>query len=357
VARERILTLRELNRALLARQLLLQRARLSVARAVERTGALQAQWPPSPYLALWSRVEGFRREQLMRAVERRQLVKATLMRSTLHLVSARDYLAFGGLVRAARLRDVRRIAERDGLAGEVERLLPRLRDAVEAQPRSRPELLELLGLPKLRVEDRRPWNVWHGLVAGAELVHTPEASVWRKHTAGGRFVTAESWLGAPGGAAVDASQRLLERYLAAFGPATRPDAARWTGLPATTLAVAFEHPRLRRFRDTDGRELFDLPRAPLPPQTAEAPVRLLPQWDSALLAHDDRSRILPADLRKVVIRRNGDILPTILVDGFAAGTWTLDGTRVEVEPFGPLPARARGELKREARALESWLDA
>ncbi len=354
---ERTLTLRELNRALLARQLLLQRATLSPTRALERIGALQAQWPPSPYLALWSRLEGFRRDQLMRAVERRQVVKATLMRSTLHVVSARDYLAFGGLVRATRLRGVRRSAERERIAGEVARLLPALRKAVETQPRSRPEILALLGMPRLGIEDRRPWHVWHALAAEAELVHTPEASVWRKHTAGGRFATAQSWLGGPGGAGPEAADRLLDRYLAAFGPATVADAAQWTGLPRGALAPAFERRTLRRFRDTEGRELFDLPRALLPPVESDAPVRLLPHWDSALLAHDDRSRILPADLRPAVIRRNGDILPTVLVDGFVAGTWGLDGERVEVEPFAPLPARARAELERETRALEAWLAA
>jgi hypothetical protein len=355
VPKERTLTVRELNRALLARQLLLHRARLSPTRAVERIGALQAQWPPSPYLALWSRLEGFRREQLVRAVDRRQLVKATLMRSTLHLVSARDYLAFCGLVRAARLRAVRRIAERDGLADDVARLLPRLRDALSRGPRSRPELLELLGMPKLRTEDRRAWHLWHALAAEAELVHTPEASVWRLHTAGARFVTAAAWLGAPGGAGPHAADALLARYLAAFGPATRADAARWTGLAAAALAPAFDRLRLRRFRDSEGRKLFDVPRAPLPPGSTEAPVRLLPMWDSALLAHDDRSRMLPADLRDAVIRRNGDIRPTFLVDGFVAGTWNLDRQRVELELFDPLPARARAELEREARALESWL--
>jgi hypothetical protein len=243
------------------------------------------------------------------------------------------------------------------MAGDVARLLPRLRAAVNAAPRSRPELIELLGVPKLRAEDRRPWHLWHALAAEAELVHTPEASVWRRHTAGARFATAASWLGAPGATGPHAADALLTRYLAAFGPATRADAAQWTGLAAAALAPAFDRLRLRRFRDAEGRELFDVPRAPLPSGSAEAPVRLLPMWDSALLAHDDRSRILPADLREAVIRRNGDIRPTFLVDGFAAGTWNLVGARVELELFDPLPARARAALKREARALESWLGA
>jgi hypothetical protein len=357
VARERTLTQRELNRALLARQLLLRRSRLGVARAVERIGALQAQWPPSPYLALWSRLDGFSRVQLSRAVARRQVVKATLMRSTLHIVSAHDYLAFAGIVRAARLADLKRRAGRSGVTGDVERLAPQLIELASAEPRSRPELLELLGLPKLRVEDPRPWVVWHLLVVHAELVHSPESSTWRRHTAGGKFVPAPAWLGGEGADGDEAAEHLVRRYLAAFGPASRTDAAQWTGLPIATLEPVFGRLQLRRFRDERGRELFDLPRAPLPPARAAAPVRFLPMWDSSLLAHDERSRILPDDVRRTVIKQNGEVHPTFLVDGFVAGLWRLDGERIELEPFGPLPAHARASVEREARALERWLAA
>ena len=350
-----MLSTRELNRALLARQLLLRRVPLPVAQAVERIGALQAQWPPSPYVALWSRLDAFSRPQLARAVATRRLVKATLMRSTLHLVSARDYLSYAGLLRDARLADLERRAGRDGIAADVEAMVPRLVEAASAEPRSRPELLQLLGLPRLRTEDPRPWVVWHLLVARAELVHSPESSAWRRNTAGGKFVPACAWLGDSAASGGDAAEALVRRYLGAFGPASRADVAQWTGLTLAALEPAFGRLPLRRFRDERGRELFDVPRAPLPAPGGEAPVRFLPMWDSSLLAHDNRSRILPAEHRRTVIRKNGDVQQTVLVDGFVAGTWALEDGRVRVEPFEPLRRAAREEVEREARALERWL--
>ncbi len=227
----RTLTLRELNRATLARQLLLARRPLSVAKALERTGGLQAQWPPSPYLGLWSRVEGFRADDLVRAVTRRRVVKATLMRATLHLVSARDYLAYAGLYRARRIAELERqlsaLGEEADFATDGERIAELARE----QPRSRPELLALLGRPKLELENRRPWLVWFGLAAHAGLVCAPSSSVWRSHTAGATFVPARSWLGADGADGELAAAQLVRRYLAAFGPASRADLAQWTGLP------------------------------------------------------------------------------------------------------------------------------
>ena len=157
----RVLTQRELNRALLARQLLLRRARLPVARAVERVGALQAQWPPSPYIALWSRLEGFRREQLLRAVERRQVVKATLMRMTLHHVSARDYLAYAGLIVSRRAASLERRAQRS----DVDELVAAAVAYATEEPRSRPELLSFLSLPRTPAQDPRAWLIWHLLTA------------------------------------------------------------------------------------------------------------------------------------------------------------------------------------------------
>jgi hypothetical protein len=352
---ERVLTRRELNRTLLARQLLLRRARLSVPSAIERVGALQAQWPPSPYIALWSRLEGFRLEALVRAIEQRRVVKATLMRVTLHHVSARDYLAYAGLMRGNRTTSVARELARhpahrdvdlDALATEVERL-------TAEQPRSRPELLELLGRPKLGL-DRGPWLVWHLLASRAGLVHAPRSSVWRRNTGGVTFVPATAWLGALGADGDGAAAQLLRRYLAAFGPATRADAAQWTGLPVGALASAYESLPLRRFRDEHGRVLLDLPRAPLAAPDTPAPVRFLPMWDSTLLAHADRTRILPDELRKAVIARKGDVAQTFLVDGFVAGTWRYEEGRIALAPFEPLPRRILRELEAEARALAAF---
>jgi hypothetical protein len=351
---ERQLTRRELNRALLARQLLLHRVRLPVARAVERLGALQAQWPPSPYVALWSRLDGLTRETLMRAVERRRVVKATLMRGTLHLVSAADYLAYAGLFRDSRLPAVERRLARAGVKANFDRLTRELLTHLTEEPRSRPELLRLLGQPKLVSTDPAPWLTWYVLAARASLVHGPSSSVWRNNTGRNTFAPAASWLGGDGRSGPDAAAHLVRRYLAAFGPATRADVRRWTGLPAAAIAPAFERLRLRRFRDEDERELVDVPRAPLPAASTPAPPRLLPVWDSALLAYDDRSRILPEEHRKTVIRPNGDVLQTFLVDGFVAGTWELEDGRVRLDPFERLGRTVERELRREAKGLATF---
>ena len=353
--RVRTLSLRELNRATLARQLLLRRHRISVTRAIERVAGLQAQWPPSPYLGLWSRVDGFRHEDLARAVARRHVVKATLMRTTLHHVSARDYLAYAGLFRERREEWARQQLGTLGADHDLDALAERLAEIAAERPRTRPELLALLGRPKLTLDDRRPWLFWYLLVAKAGLINGPSSSVWRSHTGGGTFVPARSWLGADGGGGEAAAPHLLRRYLAAFGPASRADVAQWTGLPLRALEPAFARLKLRRLHDELGRELLDLPRAPLPSPETPAPPRFLPRWDSLLLSHDDRRRVLPEEYRKTVIAKNGDVAQTFLIDGFVAGTWTVEQGRVRFEPFAPLPRAARAELGGEAARLEAFI--
>jgi hypothetical protein len=297
---ERVLTLRELNRALLARQLLLQRARLPVARAIERLGALQAQWSPAPYVALWTRLEGFRIPQLERALAQKRVVKATLMRSTLHLVSSADYPIF-----AAAIVDARR--------GKVDGSLH------------------------------------------ARLVHLPPSGTYSFYR-GAHFTPFEDWVGIAPEVAADPMRHLLRRYLAAFGPATIDDMASWMGVPTPAIrAVLDEAPRT--FRDEAGRLLYDVPRAPLPSGDAPAPARLLPKWDSALLAYSppERARILPERYRRRVIAANGDVAQTILVDGFVAGTWKVEKKRVRIEPFGRLARPVRDELEAEGERLLAFL--
>jgi hypothetical protein len=352
----RTLTLRELNRATLARQLLLERRRLSVTRAVERLGGVQAQWPPSPYLGLWSRIEGFRAEQFVRAIARRHVVKATLMRTTLHLVSARDYLSYGGIYRERRIGELRRQLQTMGDAADLDDDAERLAALAAEHPRSRTELLALLDRPKLTLEERRPWLVWYALAAQAGLVCGPSSSVWRSHTSGGTFVPARTWLGTSAGGGAEGAALLVRRYLAAFGPATRPDLVQWTGLPLSALDPGLEQLVLRLFRDELGRELYDLPRAPLPPADTPAPARLVPRFDNLVLSHADRRRVITDEHRAIVIV-GGEVLATMLVDGFVAGTWSLDGGRVRLAPFEPLPKPARRELEEEAARLEAFVRA
>ena len=353
----RTLTLRELNRATLARQLLLRRHRFSVTQAVERVAGLQAQWPPSPYLGLWSRLDGFRPDDLVRAVARRSVVKATLMRTTLHLVSAADYLAYAGLYRERRIAELQRQLSALGEVADFAEDGERLAAFAADEPRTRPELLALLGRPKLKIEDRRPWLVWYGLVAHAGLVNGPSSSTWRSNTAGGTFVPARTWLGDEGASGDAAAAHLVRRYLAAFGPASRPDIAQWTGLPLAVLDAGFRRLELRRFRDELGRELVDLPRAPLPSADTQSPPRFLPRWDNLLLAHDVRTRVIADERRREIIARNGDVPETFLVDGFVAGVWRFDRGRVHLEPFTPLPRVARRELEDEASRLEAFFRA
>ena len=353
----RTLTLRELNRATLARQLLLRRHRLSVTSAIERTAGLQAQWPPSPYIGLWSRLDGFEPGRLVSAVARRRVVKATLMRTTLHLVSAADYLAYAGIYRERRIAELQRQLAAAGEDADFAEEGERLAAFAAEQPRTRPELLAALGRPKLRIEERTPWLTWFGLVAHAGLVNGPSSSIWRANTAGGTFVPARTWLGAEPAKGAEAAAHLVRRYLAAFGPASRPDIAQWTGLSLGVLDTGLDRLELRRFRDELGRELVDLPRAPLPSASTHAPPRFLPRWDNLLLAHDVRTRAFPDEYRRTIIARNGDVPETFLVDGFVAGQWRVEGGRVLLEPFAPLPRTARREVEEEAARLTSFLRA
>jgi hypothetical protein len=341
---ERVFTQRELNRTTLLRQLLLRRERLSPVQAVERLAGLQAQLPSSPYLALWARVEGFERSSLERALLRRHVVKALLMRATMHLVSARDYPYLDAAVREARTLTRVRGTERPPA-----RLVERVVDLARERPRTRTEIMEALGFHS-RTQEVHELRTYSWVMALARLEQTPQSAFY-------------DFRGSPAYEPADhdhppraeAAAHSIRRYLAAFGPATRADVSRWSGVPIRELAPGFEALRLRSFRDERGRELLDLPRAALAPPDAPAPPRLLPRWDELLLAHDDRTRVLPDDYRNAVIHRNGDVQQTFLVDGIVAGLWRRDGDRIVLEPFAPLPRTARRELEDEARRLAAWL--
>jgi hypothetical protein len=335
---ERVLSARELNRATLARQLLLGRARLPVARAVERIAGMQAQWAPAPYVGLWSRLEGFRREMLERALLRGAVLRGVLMRGTVHVLSAPDYALFGAALDVAPPAWVTPESQ-----ARVAPLVEPLR-RFAAEPRTRAEINDWLerehGLSIVG-----PNGLWYALRLQGRIVHSAESSLW---TGSQR----------PSFVAVDYQQidpeaaraQLVRRYLAAFGPATRADISKWSGIRVRDFAGSLDG--LRRFHDERGAELYDVPRAPLPQGDSQAPVRFLPKWDNTLL---DRARLLPMEYRDAVVRTNADVEQTFLVDGLVAGTWRFRDRRLTTMPFAPLPRAARRELEDEAAHLEAWL--
>jgi len=349
---ERVLTQRELNRALLARQLLLERARLSIPRALERIGGIQNQYAPNAYIRLWSCLDGFDRDALDRALARRSVVQATLMRGTIHVVSARDFWPFAvGIRRAGRqrwLRVHRPHSERVDLAAAN----TALSDFIRGTTRSRDEIVNRLcafdppGAPA--------GLAWRGV--DVDLVRAPPSGTWTKRRAH-TFALAEDWLGPPAIGEDAALEHLARRYLAAFGPATRNDLADWAGVPMMFLRPVLERITLRRFRAEDGSELLDLPRAPLPDPATPAPVRFLPTWDATLLVHARRTGLLPEEHRpKLFAIKTPHSFPSFMVDGAVAGTWRHERGRIVLEPFGRLAAATRRALSEEAERLAAFYE-
>jgi Winged helix DNA-binding domain len=338
---ERTLSQRELNRALLARQLLLERASLSPPRAVERMGLLQAQYAPSIYIGLWTRIDGLRREQVTRGLERRTLVQGTMMRATIHLASKRDYWPVVTAVRRARRESW--LPRREYSASQMAAYARRLRKRLAAGPMSRKEIDELFGEGSV---------VTNGVNMWLDLVRVPPSGTWERRRAD-LYAAAEEWLGPPAKAAREQGLELLiRRYLGAFGPAPAADIANWAGLDPKRVSEALGKLRLRRFRDEDGNELVDLPRAPLPDPETPAPARFLPVWDATLLAHARRTGILPEKHRsKVFNTKTPQSVNTFLIDGEVAGTWRHEKGRIKVEPFGRLDRGTRRELDQEAERL------
>lgn len=322
--------------------MLLARQRLSVPRAIERLCALQAQYAPSPYIALWSRVTGFRKELLTRALEDRKAVKSSLFRITLHITSARDYPYYA----AAWLPAAREMTPRV----TVERMAELSRKVhAAAQKRITHERLEAIAAEEMG-------GRWRTRTL-APLLHVPPAGTWGFH---GRpeLLVMKAWLGGDLPSREAGAKHLVRSYLASFGPATQQDLLRFAGVRAGDLRSGLEQLELRTFRDERGRQLFDLPRAPLPDGDMPAPIRFLPKWDSSLLAYapPERTRILPEKFRGTVIRKNGDVLPTVLVDGFVAATWNLDRKRgLELEPLRRLTKAERAEIAEEGERLVEFV--
>jgi hypothetical protein len=342
----RTLTRRDLNRALLARQLLLERSAATIPRALERIGGLQAQYAPSMYIGLWTRLEDFRRDALTQALERRKVVQGTLMRVTIHLVSAADYWPLALAIRDARREWWLRAHRGKPSPREVEAAATRLRPRLAKGPLRRTEIDELLGKPGSALIN--------GLGMYVDLVRAPPSGTW-EHRRADLYALAEEWLEPPDVSPESAREHLVRRYLSGFGPAARNEIADWAGVPVGEVAPVLERLRLRRFRSEDGEELLDLPRAPLPDAGTSAPVRFLPTWDAALLVHARRTGILPEEYRpRVFSVKTPQSVPTFLVDGSVAGSWRYERGRIELDPFRKLDSATLRELRDEAERLAAF---
>lgn len=343
---DRILTRRALNRALLARQLLLERSSLSIEDAVERIGGLQTQYAPSGYVGLWTRLAGFRRDDLTAALEDRRVIQATLLRGTIHIVSRREYWRYAMGVRQARrdwavktLGRIRSTTE----AGLVEGA-EHLREALVDGPR------DVKDLGQLAAGFVGNLGLW------VDLVRVPPAGTWERRRAD-RLALAEDWVGPPDATEDEGLTHLVRAYLRGFGPAPWKDIAAWAGLSATVARAAGERLDLVRYRDEDGKELLDLPDERLPDPDTPAPVRFLPHWDANLLVHARRTGLLPETYRpRIFSVRNPFSVGTYLVDGVVAGAWSLRDGRIELDPFEELATADRQEVEREREALEAFHD-
>jgi winged helix DNA-binding protein len=309
----RTLTQRELNRALLARQGLLERYDAPLPRVLSRIGGIQAQYAPSMYIGLWSRVKGLERDAVTQGLQRRSLIQATLMRSTIHLVAKADYWPLALAIGEGRRKWWRQAAKR---TIDMDAAAETARAALAAGPLKRAELEALVGK-----------DAFHGLGLWLDMVRVPPSGTWERRRAD-LYGLAESWIGPP----KPEPGLLVRRYLQGFGPATRHEIASFAGVKVTELDL--DALSLRRFAAADGAELLDVARAPLPPPDTPAPPRFLPTWDATLLVHARRALIIREEDRpRIFNTKLPQSLPTYLIDGTAAGTWRYEDGRVQLDPW------------------------
>jgi hypothetical protein len=349
-----MLTQRALNRALLARQLLLERRELPAIAALEHLVGLQAQAPLAPYVGLWSRLAGFEPAELSDAILERRAVRMSMMRATIHLVSADDALTLRPLIQPVLERGFRGSPFGRAVAGrDMADVMAAGRELVDAAPRTSPEIGRILGE---RFPDVPTDSLAYVVAYLVPLVHVPPRGLWGRTGPVAR-TSLEAWLGRPLASSPSVDELIL-RYLAAFGPATVQDMRAWSGLTGLAGTVDRLRPQLQTFRDERGRELFDLPDAPRPDPETPAPPRFLPEYDNVLIGHADRSRIIPAGRAIPLLPGNGAAMGTILVDGMFAGTWRVArepaGATLAIQPFEPITRSTRIGVEEEGHRLLSF---
>jgi Winged helix DNA-binding domain len=353
-----VLEQRSLNRALLERQMLLRRQQLPATEAIEHLVGMQAQEPNDPYVGLWTRLEGFHAEALSGLISDRRAVRVSMMRATIHLVTANDCLRLRPVVQPVLERDVYPNATygRELLQGlDMDALLEAGRELLDEKPRTNAELRALLGP---RWPERDPAALAYAVRGLLPVVHIPPRGIWGE-SGPVALSTVEAWLGR--GVEPDREpDEMVLRYLAAFGPATVGDIRTWSGLTGLRAVVERLRPCLSTFSDERGRELFDVPGAPLPDPDTPAPARFLPHFDNALLSHANRGRIINDEHRKRIIAGGGmGSVGTVLVDGFVRGTWKTERARdnvmLVIEPFETLPKGHRDALAEEGEHLVRFM--
>jgi winged helix DNA-binding protein len=352
-----ILTTRALNRALLARQLLLERVPRTAEETIEQLVGMQAQVPTDPYVALWSRLKAFRPAELEGLIRDRQAVRGPLMRTTLHLVTARDFLALRPVMQP--------VLERGFMTGspfgrrltgmDLDAVLAYGRELAEERPRTTAELARLL---HERWPDRDAAALSYAVRYLVPVIQVPPRGLWETSSQAA-WTTVESWLGRP--LSLEPSpETVVLRYLGAFGPASVMDVQAWSWLTRLRAVVEGLRPRLRTFRDEAGKELFDLPDAPRPSPDTPAPARFLPQFDNLLLSHADRSRVVRDEFRRRLLGDANQTFGTVLVDGFVAATWRLmrakgSASTLRVLPLEPLPRAGAAAVEAEGTRLLTLL--
>ena len=347
------LTLRDLNRATLERQMLLQRQRIDAYTAVSRLLGLQAQVVNPPYIGLWTRLEDFDRAELIELIAARRVARAPMMRSTLHLVTDEQFRRDRLTIQPALERALRSFFGPRARGLDVQRLVDVARPFLEEAPRTTGEI-------KAKLLEIEPYHDPNAL-AYAVRAHLPQvqvdpAGVWRSGS--GAYTTGERWFGAAE-SPPDLAALFLD-YLAAFGPASVIDFQTWSGMTGLQKPLAALRPQLQLYQDQNGQETFDLPGLPLPGGDTAVPVRFLPQYDNLLLSHADRSRIVPHEHRQAVFLSAGRVQATFLRDGFVAGTWETgregETAVLTLTPFAPLRAADRAALEEEGARLLRFVE-
>ena len=347
---------RALNRALLERQMLLERHKLSALDAIERLVGLQAQVARPPFIGLWTRLHGFDRSELATALHDRRAVRVTAMRGTLHVMTTADYVAMRGAMQPMLTRGMQAVLRGRTALLQLEALEVEARKFFGKSAATFDALRDHLKAKFPGADERA---MAYAIRTHVPLVQVPTDASWA-FPAAADFALADRWLSKKVSTSATSPKALVLRYLAAFGPATPADAQAWSGLPALREVFELLRPSLVTFRDERKRELFDLPHAARPDEDTDVPVRFIPDFDNLVLSHDDRSRVMSDAHRSRVTLKNLQVRATFLVDGLVAGTWKSERKRAAavlvIEPFASIPKRAKAALEEEGESLLAFLE-